>query len=197
MCKEQSWAGGREGCFVAQPAAPRLPRPPPGSQGGDELRQLRLLPLLSLGEGPGQGHAIVLPRSCGALGLQSCPSGGHVPRLLCGVRPRSSQEAARPWQVWAHAPGGAVLGTKRHPRATSSQLHSQDLVGTQGDIAAMGQLLRPTSLGKAWGAPRAAHFPVGCCHGPAAPGSPFPVAWLHLLPEEAHPAVPGLQELVL
>lgn len=103
--------GRREGGSLC--GAARSPPAPPGSQGGDELRRLQLLPLLSLGEGPGQGRAIVLPGSCGAPGPRSRPSGGHVPSLPWEGRPpaQRGEGAAGPRQVWpCH---GSGLCTRR------------------------------------------------------------------------------------
>lgn len=195
---------GWEGAFVAQPVAPRLPRPPPGSQGGDELRQLRLrlLPLLSLGEGPGQGRAIVLPGSCGAPGLRSRPSGGHVPNLLCLALPRFGlvhREELR----W---------GMRRQPRATSSGSRARlpaprsqpgsagrdkGMSRSWGSCSSAGWERGPLrSIGKAWRAPRAGHLLASL----QPRGAPFLLATLparlHLLPgrklvSSGSPMTPG------
>lgn len=160
MHKEQSRAG-REGAFVVQPVAPCPPRPPLGSQGGDELRQLRLrlLPLLSLGERPGQGRTIVLPGSCGAPGLRSHPSGGHVPSLLCGVRPPEQQGegAAGPWQVWPCQGLGSCTRRGRGGDKASPQSH---LLGEQGPSASLWLAApQPGSVGRDKGTSR----PQGSC----------------------------------
>lgn len=106
-CKAESWAG-RE---------PLSPQPPPSSRGGDELRRLRLrlLPLLSLGEGPGQGCAIVLPGSC-----EAAPRGATSPAGRAGPGPgaarRGDSQGHRfgPATARACAPGGDKVSHQSH-----------------------------------------------------------------------------------
>lgn len=118
---------GLEGSLCGAARGPPPAPAPSRLSGGDELRRLRLqlLPLLSLGEGPGQGCAIVLPGSCGAPGLRSRPLGGHIPSWLCGVKApgaarRGDSQGRRfgPATAQACAPGGAMVGTRCHTRAT-------------------------------------------------------------------------------
>lgn len=120
------------------------PRPPLGSQGGDELRQLQLLPLLSLGEGPGQGCTIVLAGSCepwaceatapGAMSQLVCPGRSGGSRALAMVQFCTRSEKVSPE---SHLP--------REQGLASSTLLAALQPGScgegQGDVTAMGKLL--------------------------------------------------------
>lgn len=162
------------------PAAPRPPAPAPaGSRGGDELRrlQLQLPPLLSLGEGPRQGRAIVLPGSGGAPGPRCRPSWGHGAARCVGKAPGGHGERGPPCHGWASCSTRGCVGDKASPQ--SHLLGERGLaaspVGLQGglgDIAATGRLLQHP-----WGpsgdrpcAPRAGlQPPAPGCRPPARP----------------------------